>query len=1071
MNKIKGLLSSNIKSTFLKTFSYAAFATMVALLFCNVAFSQKTKTPVNKNKTGIIRCGTMEYYAEQKLIDPQLEIKARAIAAAKLKARANATGNTNRPMGTQAVVVIPLVFHVVGNAAVQSFATDAMLQRQVDVLNRDFAGLNPDSVKLPGAFKAVFAHSNIRFALAKRTPAGTTTNGIERRVTAQTFTSDASSYNTLLKHTAAGGLDQWDGSKYFNVWMANFTDGLLGVATFPNVTPPLDNEQGVAIHYGSIDQPCSNPFSGAYDGGRTLVHEIGHYFYLFHIWGDDNTACNGSDFATPFGNLPAACIDDTPNQAGATNGCLSGVQTDACSPPLTGFMYQNYMDYTFDACYGMFTIGQACRAEAALDLYRPSLKTSNGLVPVAGNIVNNDIRVSEILNPNSRGFACGIATSICNTPFSPQVLIVNDGDAPVTSLTFDILIDGVSVGTQAWTGNLQPADFIYVTINPINSPAGSHVLTIATLNPNGVADGRPLTDNAKAAYSVLAAPIPVPVAPESFETPTFPPAGWRIHNPNLGSITWARTTLAANPGIASAYLNAFNYQGIDQVDYLISPKLLTAGYDSLVITFNVAYAKYSNDPADWESLEVVYSEDCGVTWKPTGYFKTGSALATNGGGLLTTSFTPTANQWRTEVVKVGLCGRGSEITIGFKSINNFGNNLYLDNIGFDKLILPDPNVEVRAVVDPNGLYCVGTITPRVTIFNKGNKPLTTVTFNYTIDGGAVSTFNFTGNLPVCGTPITVSLPAITAPAGNHIFTVYTTNPNGVVDAVTSNDTARSNFSVIPIVSGQLSETFEGTTFPPANWAVQNIDNNITWTRTTDAARTGLASMVIKNFDYTIANTIDKFVSPRIVLGTYDSAFVSFDYAYNQGANYPGTSIVPLDTLELVLTTDCGATNTILWKKWGRDLQTVDESAFPTTVSFKPLTSAQWKNVKLEIKTQIGSAPDFQLYFVAKSNRQNNLYIDNINITSRVLPARLKNQGYLIYPSPFSSTFRIHHLLPPTTLRAAQVYNGTGQLVFDKRFRGNAVTEEFINMQRVPAGVYFLKLTYTDKTIVEKLVKN
>ncbi len=1046
-------------------------AALIVLFSATQSFSQKiTKLPAT-NKAAVIRCGTMEYYAELKKLDPLLEAKARQIAAIKLKEKSQRNSSANRPLGTQALMVIPIVFHVVGNAGLQSFASDAAIQRQVDVLNRDFAGLNPDTAKLPAAFKALLAHSNIRFTLAKRTPSGITTNGIERRVTNRTFTSTSSSYNTILKHTAAGGLDQWDGSQYYNVWLTNFTDGLLGVATFPNVNPPLDNEQGVAINYGSLDQPCGSPFVGLYDLGRTLVHETGHYFYLFHIWGDDGTACTGSDFDTPYGPLPTACKDDTPNQAGATDGCLSGVHTDACSPSAPGFMYQNFMDYTSDPCYGMFTIGQACRAEAALDLYRPSLLTSDALIPVAGNIVNNDIRVSEILNPDSRGYACGTTTSICFTPFSPQVLIVNDGDAPVTSLTFDIQIDGVSIGMQSWMGNLQPADFAYVNIDPVNAPGGTHVLTIKTMNPNGQPDGRPGNDSVQASFSVLPAGIPVPTVAQSFESINFPPTGWRIDNVDDGSVTWARTTNAANPGTASAFLNCFEYPDTGQVDYLISPKLLTTGYDSLLINFNVAYAKYSDDPADWDALEIVYSDDCGATWKPTGYNKSGSNLATNGGGLVTTGFTPNATQWRTESVKLGMCNVGPEVTIGFKSTNHYGNNLYLDNISFDSYVLPDPNVELRAVKDPDGLYCIGNLQPAVVILNKGNTTLTNVTFSYNIDGSSSATFNWTGNLPKCSAPITVSLPAIAVQPGNHIFTIYSTNPNGVADKVTSNDTIRSAFSIIPTVTGAVKEGFEGTTFPPINWGIQNFDNSTTWARTTDAARTGAASMVINNFNYSASNTLDKFVSPRIALGTFDSAFVSFDYAYSQGKQYPGSTVLPLDTLELVFTTDCGITTTTIFKKWGEELQTIHDPNYSTDIAFKPVAITQWKNEKIDISSLIKNVPDFQIYFVAKSNKQNNLYIDDINIYGRILPARLKSQGYLIYPVPFSTSFRIHHLLAPVDLKAAQVFNAAGQLVWQKQFNGGATTEEMVDLKNLAKGIYILKLNYTNKTEVEKIIKD
>ncbi len=40
-------------------------------------------------------------------------------------------------------------------------------------------------------------------------------------------------------------------------------------------------------------------------------------------------------------------------------------------------MYENFMDYTDDACMVMFTLDQKTRMEATMSLYRPSLMTSN----------------------------------------------------------------------------------------------------------------------------------------------------------------------------------------------------------------------------------------------------------------------------------------------------------------------------------------------------------------------------------------------------------------------------------------------------------------------------------------------------------------------------------------------------------------------------------------------------------------------------------------------------------------------------------------------------------------------
>jgi hypothetical protein len=110
--------------------------------------------------------------------------------------------------------------------------------------------------------------------------------------------------------------------------------------------------------------------------GRTLSHEVGHYLDLFHIWGDDGSACTGSDL-----------VADTPNQAGSSPFQPTSCRTFpavSCSNAPDGDMFMNYMDYSADQCMNLFTAGQAVRMDAALHTVRASLLASPGLVPPTG---------------------------------------------------------------------------------------------------------------------------------------------------------------------------------------------------------------------------------------------------------------------------------------------------------------------------------------------------------------------------------------------------------------------------------------------------------------------------------------------------------------------------------------------------------------------------------------------------------------------------------------------------------------------------------------------------------------
>src|SRR6185436_18539600 len=105
----------------------------------------------------------------------------------------------------QDVIYVPIVFHIV--LTDPAVITDAQVQAQLNVLNKDFAGMNRDSVNFPAAFKPLFGKSKIQFKLAQRTLGNEFTTGIIRTVTTQPVYSTS---DTKLKYTAQGGADAWD---------------------------------------------------------------------------------------------------------------------------------------------------------------------------------------------------------------------------------------------------------------------------------------------------------------------------------------------------------------------------------------------------------------------------------------------------------------------------------------------------------------------------------------------------------------------------------------------------------------------------------------------------------------------------------------------------------------------------------------------------------------------------------------------------------------------------------------------------------------------------------------------
>lgn len=621
------------------------------VVFLMISFSSVAQKKVEK-------CGTMQLLEAEFRKDPSLRARMAQRETEFEKAVLETIKKKENAREQATPIVIPVVFHIV--LTNPSVVTDAQIQAQMDTINRDYAGINGDSIKIPAYFQSLFGKSQINFCLAQRTPDDEPTTGIVRVTTnASSFTVDNS-----VKHIQTGGDDAWDPSKYLNVWVCNLSGGYLGFGTFPGTGATAD--QGVVIHYGSLPGGALN----GYNGGKTLTHEIGHYFNLYHVWGDDNGACTGTDF-----------VNDTPNQADATAGCPTGVKTDACSPSAPGIMYQNYMDYSDDACLVMFTNGQVARMETALNSLRTSLASSNGCQPVL--LKNNDAALKAVTQPDNR---------LCDPNFTPTVTIYNRGTTTLTSLNILAQLDNGSVQTTTWTGSLASLATASVTLNGMTTASGYHVLTVYTSDPNGVTDENLTNDTLR--YNLMYFPPINPPVSESFEGTKFPPEGWDIVNPD-GYYTWQKVTGIAKTGNSSVYIDNFDYNINDQKDYLRLPEVNIANVDSAFISFQVAAATYtsiSTSGNSWDTLQVLISTDCGKTYTSV-YKRWGSNLVTRQAPT-TSAFVPSASEWRKDSIDISSFISSGNILIAFRNTTEYENNIYLDDINV-RTVTVNPNLKAK----------------------------------------------------------------------------------------------------------------------------------------------------------------------------------------------------------------------------------------------------------------------------------------------------------------------------------------------------------------------------------------
>jgi hypothetical protein len=288
------------------------------------------------------KCGSFEYQAQLVHAVPSLELAHKAIENFVSEGESLRSFNS-RIIQEGNVITVPVVVHILYHYPGENISDD-LVQSQLFALNRDYRKMNADTVKIPTAFKPLAADCEIEFKLATVDTSGRATTGVIRKYTPITkWTPD-----DKIKSSTEMGDNGWDPTSYLNIWVGTM-DRVLGYSSMPGDPASKD---GVVISntvFGITN-------SGNYDQGRTVVHEVGHWLGLRHLWGDANCGDDG--------------VADTPPQQTFTNGCPSTIRI-SCNNGPNGDMYMDYMDFTNDDCLVMFTQGQKQKMRRLFDVGGP----------------------------------------------------------------------------------------------------------------------------------------------------------------------------------------------------------------------------------------------------------------------------------------------------------------------------------------------------------------------------------------------------------------------------------------------------------------------------------------------------------------------------------------------------------------------------------------------------------------------------------------------------------------------------------------------------------------------------
>ncbi len=945
--------------------------------------------------------------------------------------------------------VIPVVVHVIHHRG-ETVGQGANIPRdqilsQLKTLNDDFRALNQTDInKLSPQFKSLVADTEIEFVLAKQDPEGVETEGIVRVASSkQSWRQDEDFQLKALSH--------WPSDQYLNIYVAQLSNQVLGWAQFPqsdqlegvNIGDLSEASDGVVIDYrylGTGGQAASD------SKGRTATHEVGHYLGLRHIWGDGG--CNVDDF-----------VSDTPLVGDKNQGCPA--ETDkplACNNDPA--MYENYMDYSGDACMALFTLGQRERMHVVLQSSPRRKELHNSPAKQTPTIAANDAGLRQLtLTPALQ----------CNSTYIPNLEVRNYGNTQVTQVQVGLTIDDQLVNTYTLNTNLAYLESETLQLDPIAiSNPGQRAITATITLTNAAQDGKNSNNTVSATLDIPQQNM-LPLS-HNFEEDLFP---FYVVNPDQ-SYSWElkevpNGTTANN---TAAFINFYDYADEGQRDILASPVFNLTDENYFFLTLSLSHARY-DDRTSADGIEIYVATDCSTNLQTATlvYSASGEALATS--PATTAVFAPKdASEWSSIGLDLSAYAGSPGVQILIVGVNDYGNNLYLDDIEISNEPIAPLNVTLSQISQPSAVFGQADSPVMVRIKNSGSDTVQSLKFKLTLNGEVIRDLAL-DNLAL--EPLeTMDLELAQLEElgiGAHVLDILAYNPNGGVDGSGSDDFLSKQFVVntsqrnVPLRQTFSATIFTGTALEDTNWTSTTPDfSDEGWISThatgplQEQASTNFAAAALY-----VQSTGPKekwLASPMLNFKNTQAAGLQFWYY----AGGPGAL-----SLKLVASLDGGITwPLVLWEKAGNDLK-IDGAGGAS----EPSSDLSWTKAFLNLRDFV-EMESVRFAFVATGQQNSAVYVDEIEFslsdqpTTTPLPDR---NSFTLYPNPARDQFKLFFNLedPNGETVFVEIMSSNGTFVTNYSYPNTINQIYTIDLPGLPAGIYYIRIRSASINTTRKLV--
>ena len=427
---------------------------------------------------------------------------------------------------------------------------------------------------------------------------------------------------------------------------------------------------------------------------------------------------------------------------------------------------------------------------------------------------------------------------------------------------------------------------------------------------------------------------------------------------------------------------------------------------------------------------------------------------------------------------------------------------------------------IVSIQSPTGSFCAGSTPIKVNLKNYGRDSLKSVKINWKLNGSAQTSYNWTGNLNADST--------IIAKLGNYNFSTgidtivaWTSLPNGVIDSISYNDTAKitDTISLAPRANAGANKTicsgtqitlgakaiggitYQWKSFPSGFTSSSAMPNVSPFVKTTyylkiiSPCSNDSDSIVITVNPLPKANTgASKKVcsGDSVKIGSTEvpgDSFIWVSYPAGFISTLSNPFITPTKTATYALTetissTGCKRTDSVVVSVNPLPDALFIHKVINDTDSFSPKITTysvySWSfgdsnNSNLENPKHFYSKDG--RYIVSLTVSDKNGCTATHTITDTISHTGLSNMGYSltgvnIFPNPFTNKTAISYTLQTNALVNAAVYDITGRqvAVLCDCVQGEGIHEMEFDANNFNSGIYILKMQINGEVITSKIIK-